>query len=68
MSQAMSNAVPADLGTKDFERISRLLRASDYYLMQYRMTHNHPSMQRTKALYWQGYQETLADLMEALNA
>ena len=68
MALPQQNEIPAELGTKDFERISRLLRASDYYLRMYRLTSNEPFMQNTKATYWRGYQETLAELMEAINA
>lgn len=64
---AVSNAVPVELGTKDFTRLGRLFRAADYYLTQYRLTSNEPASQKRKAAAWAEYQDVLAELMEALH-
>lgn len=57
-----------ELGTKDFERIRRLLRATDYALMDYRACPNSPLMQSRKAAIWSEYQECLHELDEAIHA
>ena len=64
---AQTNASPVELGTHDFERISRLLRSAEYALLMYRATPNYPIMQPEKARWWASYQETLAELMEAIH-
>ncbi len=63
-----SNAKPAELGTKNFERIQRLLRATDNSLLSYRGCPNSPLMQSRKIALWSEYQECARELNEALNA
>lgn len=65
---ALSNARPVELGTQNFERISRLLWATGNALSAYRNCANSPSMQPRKAASWSEYQACIAELMEALNA
>lgn len=55
---------------KDFghlERVSRLLHSASYYLSSYRNTPNDPLFERDKIRLWNGYQETLAELREAID-
>lgn len=65
--QAVEKVDAVEIGTKDFERLGRLFRAADHNLNAYRMAPNYPGTQKLKSRLWHEYQDTLAELMEALN-
>lgn len=57
-----------DLGTTEFERISRLLRAADYNLRYYRCTScGTPTLDKLKQRYWDEYQDCLRELLKVVN-
>jgi hypothetical protein len=65
--KATTNAKPVELGATNLERIERLSGAVSHLVARYRDTPNYPDCQPLKAAIWREYQETLAELMEAVH-